>query len=89
MDNWGQSTNRSSSAIPLVLLGTVAALLMYRGLEHASHSADEYWPSTQPGSYSSGYHGSSYGYGSGGYGHGNYSGTTRGGFGGSGHFAGS
>lgn len=86
---------RSSKAIPLVLIGTVTAMA---GVE-AVTPRDQDWndedfaPTTQPsGSHGSNYfHHSSYWYGSSGRGsgYGFHSGTSRGGFGHSGHAAGS
>ena len=79
---------KSSSVVRLVLIGTAGAWLGYSAL----HRDDDSWTSsTQPssGHAGSGYYHSShyYGYGRSGS-SGGHSGTSRGGFGGSGHAAG-
>lgn len=83
---------RSSKALPLVLIGTVTAMAGYEAIAPHELDWDDGYATTQP----TGYHSSgSYGYHHyGGYSHGYYgssshSGTSRGGFGSSGHAAGS
>ena len=81
---------KRSGAITLVLVGTATALLGYTATHH-DDDADSWGSSTQPSSHysGSGYHGSHYYGGGWRSSSGSHSGTSRGGFGGSGHAAGS
>lgn len=81
---------RASKTLSLVLIGSTTALLGYQAVAPNYDEWDDGYATTQPNGYygSSGYHhywSSSHGY----YGSSSHSGTSRGGFGSSGHAAGS